>query len=109
MCNKFFILHSKIIDYWLLFFLVTTCLNIAVHIVIDHFHRKEKRVVERAVETWKNHVSAKDILECCNIFIVDYTTLHFKFLKCTSFITLEFSIRAMTQKIRRREEKENED
>ena len=72
MCNKFFTLHSKIIDYWLLFFLVTTCLNIAVHIVIDHFHRKEKRVVEKAVETWKNHVSAKNILECCNIFIVDY-------------------------------------
>ena len=72
MCNKFFTLHSQIIDYWLLFFLVTTCLNIAVHIVIDHFHRKEKRVVEKAVETWKNHVSAKDILECCNISIVAF-------------------------------------
>ena len=75
MCNKFFTLHSQIIDYWLLFFLVTTCLNIAVHIVIDHFHRKEKRVVEKAVETWKNQVSTKNILERCNIFIVDYIIL----------------------------------
>ena len=105
-CNKFFTLHSQIIDYWLLFFLVTTCLNIAVHIVIDHFHRKEKRVVEKAVETWKNHVSTKYILEHCNNFIVDYIV---KFLKHTPLITLDFSIRAMIQKIRRREEKENED
>ena len=104
MCNKFFTLHSQIIDYWLLFFLVTTCLNIAVHIVIDHFHRKEKRVVEKAVETWKNHVSTKNILECCNIFICILN-----FLTHTPLITLDFSIRAMIQKIRRREEKENED
>ena len=106
MCNNFFTLHSQIIDYWLLFFLVTTCLNIAVHIVIDHFHRKEKRVVEKAVETWKNQVSTKNILERCNIFIVDYIV---KFWKRTPLITRDFSFRPMIQKIRRREGKENED
>ena len=47
---------TQIIDYWLLFFLITTSLNIAVHIIIDHFHRKEKTAVEKAVEKWKDHV-----------------------------------------------------
>ena len=49
-------LFFQVIDFWLLFFLITTALNIAVHIIIDHFHRKEKSVVETAVEKWKGHV-----------------------------------------------------
>ena len=56
---------SQIIDYWLLFFLITTSLNIAVHIVIDHFHRSEKALLEKVVEKWKEHVRQVDFkLEC---------------------------------------------
>ena len=48
--------YLQIIDYWLLFFLITTSLNIAVHIVIDRFHRNEKAAVEKAVDKWKDEV-----------------------------------------------------
>ncbi len=35
--------YFKIIDYWLLFFLVSTALNIAVHILVDRFYQAEQK------------------------------------------------------------------
>ena len=33
--------YFKVIDFWLLFFLLSTSLNIAVHILVDRFYQKE--------------------------------------------------------------------
>ena len=54
--SKILLIHIQIIDYWLLFFLITTALNIAVHILIDMFFRKEKALAEKVVSTWKEQV-----------------------------------------------------
>ena len=38
----------QIIDYWLLFFLMSTSLNIAVHILVDRFYQNEQKAEEMA-------------------------------------------------------------
>ena len=38
----------QIIDYWLLFFLMSTSLNIAVHILVDRFYQNEQKAEKMA-------------------------------------------------------------
>ena len=38
--------YYKVIDYWLLFFLLSTSVNISIHIVIDRLYQKEKMLLK---------------------------------------------------------------
>ena len=39
--------YYKVIDYWLLFFLLSTSLNIAVHVLIDKYYQKEQMMKKK--------------------------------------------------------------
>ena len=51
--------YFKVIDFWLLFFLLSTSLNIAVHILVDRFYQKElkEKNAKNVVQKWSNKVN----------------------------------------------------
>ena len=49
--------YYKVIDFWLLFFLLSTSLNIAVHVLVDRFYQAELRLkdTKKIVDKWSQN------------------------------------------------------
>ena len=66
-----FFFEFQVIDFWLLFFLLSTSLNIAVHVLVDRFYQAELRLKDTKkivdVSTVISYSSpSHDIIKKCN-------------------------------------------